>query len=95
MSHLSTDQAAPAAPAPAAAAENTAGQYKAVEGSENFSGSTLLVEAYSAIWIVLMAWILLLWRKQGTMAERLDDLERTIDRAAAAAEKKAAKAKAS
>ena len=73
-----------------------AGEYVAVEGGgEHFNGQTLMVEAYAAIWVILMTWILVLWRKQATMTERLDDLERTLDRAAAAAEKKAARAKAS
>jgi CcmD family protein len=67
------------------------------DGRENFNGGTLLVEAYAAIWLVIMGWILLLWRKQASMRDRLDDLERTIDRAAAERERteKKAKAKAS
>ncbi len=89
MSRGEMNQGEPAA-APATATTTTpAGQYVAVEGSEHFNGSTLLVEAYAAIWVVLMGWIYLLWRRQTTMTERLDDLERTLDRAAAAAEKKA------
>ena len=36
----------------------------------------------------------MLWRKQAVLGERLDGLEKSIDRAAAAAEKKASKAKA-
>jgi CcmD family protein len=64
-------------------------EFAAVDpNAEQYSGSTLVVEAYAAIWIILMAWIFLLWRKQASLAERLDDLERTIDRAAAAAEKR-------
>ena len=55
------------------------------------AAATLLVEAYAAIWLVLMAWIFLLWRKQASLGERLDGLERTIDRAAAELEKKAAR----
>ena len=70
--------------------DDRATQFTAVDpNAEQYSGSTLLVEAYAAIWIILMAWIFLLWRKQASLAERLDDLERTIDRAAAAAEKRA------
>ena len=52
-------------------------------GKEMRSGETLLVEAYSLIWILLMGWLIFLWRKQGAMNARLDDLERAIDRAAA------------
>jgi CcmD family protein len=66
-----------------------AGEFTAVEGKEHFNGETLMVEAYVAIWVVLMAWILFLWRKQASMSLRLDDLERAIDRAAALAEKNA------
>lgn len=70
--------------------DDRATEFTAVEGGEHYAGSTLLVEAYAAIWLVLMAWIFLLWRKQASLGERLDGLERTIDRAAAELEKKAA-----
>lgn len=73
--------------------DDRATEFTAVEGGEHFSGSTLLVEAYAAIWLVMMAWIFLLWRKQASLNERLEGLERTIDRAAAELEKKASKAK--
>ena len=63
--------------------------------AERYDGNTLLVTAYVAIWVVLMGWILLLWRKQAAIAHRLEGLERTLDRAAATADKKAIKAKAS
>lgn len=84
-----------AAPAPSKASPSDAPDARSTEFTavdtnvEHFNGSTLLVEAYAAIWVVLMAWIFLLWRKQASLSERLDDLERTIDRAAASAEKKA------
>jgi CcmD family protein len=90
----------PAAPAPPSGAvpDERATEFTALTGvdgtTEVYSGSKLLVGAYVAIWVVLMVWILLLWRKQASLAERLDGLERTIDRAAAAAEKAEKKAKA-
>jgi hypothetical protein len=77
-----------AAPTPAGA-DDRATEFTAVDGGEHYSGSSLLVEAYAAIWLILMAWIFMLWRKQATLGERLDGLERTIDRAAAEIEKKA------
>jgi CcmD family protein len=81
-------------PAPQAP-DDRATEFTAVDANaERYSGSTLMVEAYAAIWLILMIWIYMLWRKQASLAERLDDLERTIDRAAESAEKKA-KAKAS
>ena len=51
-------------------------------------GTTLLVEAYSAIWIIMMGFVLLGWRKQGALGLRIDDLEKAIDKSAAAKEKK-------
>jgi hypothetical protein len=62
--------------------------FQAVEGgTETRSGETLLVSAYSALWLILMAWLALMWRKQASVSTRIDDLERAIDRAAAKAEK--------
>ncbi len=60
-----------------------------VEGgsTEQHSGATLLIEAYAVLWIILMTWLFLLWRKQSTLHAKLDDLERTLDRAAAAQKK--------
>ena len=82
--------------APQSAPDDRATEFTALDpNAERFSGPTLVVEAYAAIWLILMIWIFMLWRKQASLAERLDDLERTIDRAAESAEKKASKAKAS
>ena len=70
--------------------DSRATDFRAVEGgaAEQYSGATLLVEAYAAIWLILMAWLLLMWRKQAKLAERLDGLEAAIDRAEAAKNKK-------
>lgn len=54
---------------------------------EQYSGSSLMVAAYVAIWVILMAWLLVLWRRQASIAARLDGLEAAIDRAAAAGAK--------
>jgi CcmD family protein len=88
--------AAPAAPPATMAATpaDRATEFTAVEGGEHYNGSTLMVVAYAAIWVLLMGWIYMLWRKQAVLGDRLDGLERSIDRAAAAAEKKAPAAKA-
>jgi hypothetical protein len=73
--------------------DDRATEFTAVQGgNERYSGQTLLVEAYAAIWLILMAWLFLLWRKQATLTERLDGLEAAIDRAAKAQETKAKKA---
>ena len=64
-------------------------EFAAVDGNEHYNGNTLMVVAYAAIWVLLMGWIYMLWRKQALLADRLEGLERSIDRAAAAAEKNA------
>jgi len=63
--------------------DNRATDFKPVEGAaaEQYSGGKLMVEAYAAIWLILLAWIYLLWRKQASLAQRLDGLEAAIDRA--------------
>ncbi|WP_394837468.1 hypothetical protein LVJ94_11220 [Pendulispora rubella] len=59
-------------------------QFQAVDaGGETRSGSTLMVEAYVVLWVILMGWILLLWRKQAALNARIDDLDRVLDKAAA------------
>ena len=83
-----TTATAPASPAPTSGAEDRSTTFQAVEtGTEAHSGSTLMVEAYAVLWVILMGWIVLLWRKQSGLHARLDDLERAIDREAIAAEK--------
>jgi hypothetical protein len=61
-------------------------------GNEVHSGTTLMVEAYAAIWMVVMFWLILLWRKQATLNGRIDELGKAIDRAAAKQVPTAAKA---
>ena len=65
--------------------DSRATDFRPVEGSaaDRYSGGTLLVEAYAAIWLILMAWLVLLWRKQATLTSRIDGLEAAIDRAVA------------
>ncbi len=81
-----SSSAATAAPSAPSSPDSRATDFRAVEGgvTEQYSGATLLVEAYAAIWLILMAWIFLMWRKQATLAARLDGLEAAIDRAEAA-----------
>ncbi len=63
--------------------------FQSVEGGpETHSGSNLLVAAYVVLWVILMAWLFGLWRKQANLHAKIDDLEKTLDRAAAKLEKK-------
>jgi CcmD family protein len=68
-----------------AAPDDRSTTFQAVEGNqkEQYSGSALLVTAYAALWIVLFAWVAIVWRKQSALNARLDDLEKVIDKAAA------------
>ena len=60
-------------------------EFVAVDGMrEQYNGATLLVTAYSLLWILLMGFLLMLWRKQQALGRRLDGLEAAIDRAVAA-----------
>lgn len=67
------------------------GPFRHVEGGQEREvmqvdklGATLMVEAYVVLWLLLMGWIWLLWRKQAAVNARLDDLERVLDNAAGA-----------
>ena len=81
-------QTAPTASAPAPASTETADSrattFQAVEGGETRSGEVLLVEAYAVLWVILFAWLALMWRKQVRLGERIGDLDRALDRAVAA-----------
>ncbi len=49
--------------------------------TEHYSGLSLMVEAYAAIWLILMAWLFLIWRKTSNLTARVDGLEQAIARA--------------
>jgi CcmD family protein len=47
------------------------------------SGGTLLVEAYAAIWLILLGFLLVSWRRQGRIDQRVDELEKALARTGA------------
>jgi hypothetical protein len=56
--------------------------FQAVQGEpEHYSGEALLVSAYAILWVILLSWVALVWRRQNALNVRLDDLEREIDKA--------------
>jgi hypothetical protein len=60
--------------------------FRAVQGEpEHYSGEALLVSAYAILWLILLSWVALVWRKQNAIVARLADLEREIDKADRAA----------
>jgi|HubBroStandDraft_5_1064220.scaffolds.fasta_scaffold1589944_1 hypothetical protein len=63
--------------------DDRATTFQAVKGEpEHYSGETLLVSAYAVLWVIVLAWVALAWRRQAALTSRLDDLERVIDEAA-------------
>jgi hypothetical protein len=72
-------------PAPAASSPDArATGFQGVDGgAEQYSGATLMVEAYSAVWLLVLGWVVLLWKKQAALTTRLAGLEAAIDKAAA------------
>jgi hypothetical protein len=59
--------------------------FQPVEGpQQHYSGEGLLVTGYAILWVILLTWVALVWRKQRALDTRIRDLEREIDKAAAA-----------
>ena len=59
-------------------------EFRAVEGgTEMVSGGTLLVEAYCALWLILLAFLLVSWRRQAHIDRRVDELEKALARSGA------------
>jgi hypothetical protein len=55
--------------------------FRRVEGGgETTSGSVLLIEAYAALWLILLAFLFVSWRRQSRIDERVADLERSFAR---------------
>jgi hypothetical protein len=59
--------------------------FQAVQGgeAEHYRGEVLLVSAYAIVWVMVLSWVALMWRKQSAMGARLDDLRRVLEKAAA------------
>jgi hypothetical protein len=75
-----------AATQPAATSEpaQRSAEFRAVEGgTEMVSGGTLLVEAYAALWLILLAFLLVSWRRQARIDARVDELEKAVARGGA------------
>ena len=69
---------------PPASPDDRATEFKSVgDTGEHYNGYTLMVEAYAAIWLILMVWLVMLWRKQASLTARVIGLEAAIDRAIA------------
>jgi hypothetical protein len=76
-------------------AEDRSTSFRAVQGgNEMQSGEKLLVEAYAVFWLALFGLVLLSWRRQRKIDERVASLEGAIAAARAqASREKASKAR--
>jgi hypothetical protein len=80
----STGDATPGNGPPGTTAEDRSTTFRPVTGGEELqSGEKLLVEAYAAIWVILFAVVLMSWRKQRAVDDRLNGLEASIAKARA------------
>jgi CcmD family protein len=83
MSQADTTDTPSAAPSSSGTPDDRATTFQAVKGEpEHYHGETLLVTAYAALWVIILVWVALVWRKQASLTTRLDDLERVIDETA-------------
>jgi CcmD family protein len=75
------------APAPASSAapkssDDRATTFRAVEGGTQMqSGEKLLVEAYAAIWIITMVFVVSIFRRQKRIDARITSLEGALEKA--------------
>lgn len=83
-----------ASPTTTTSADDRATSFRAVQGgNEMQSGERLLVEAYAVIWLVLFGLVLLSWRRQRKIDDRVSSLEGALAVARAqASREKASKA---
>jgi hypothetical protein len=86
---LPRPEASAAPPAPTTTpsvpgAEDRSTSFRPVAGGNELqSGEKLLVEAYAAIWIILLAMVLFSWRRQRGMDDRMNMLDAAIAKARA------------
>ncbi len=75
---------APASSAPAApkTADDRSTAFRAVEGGTQMqSGEKLLVEAYAAIWIITLVFVVSVFRRQKRIDARITSLEAALEKA--------------
>jgi hypothetical protein len=67
------------APADTEAAAPRETTFRPVEGGrETTSGELLLIEAYAALWIILLGFLFISWRRQSRIDARVAELERSF-----------------
>ncbi len=82
MNATDDNAGAPATGAPLSPADRST-EFVAVQGgSESTSAEVLLVAAYLLMWAILLAFLLLTWRKQSRIEARLSELDGELRRRA-------------
>ncbi|NUP13032.1 MAG: hypothetical protein HOW73_43890 [Polyangiaceae bacterium] len=81
MSYQANDNPAPASSATPAG--GTEGLKPVANEPETTSGEALLVSAYAVLWVALMVFIVLAWRRTRGLEDKVGTLERAIERARA------------
>lgn len=82
----------PPQPTSASSPDGRATDFQAVENApEHYNGEKLVVGAYAFIWVAMMVWLGLMWKRQAGFAARIEGLERAIDRAESRLEGKGAR----
>lgn len=77
---------APPAPSSTAAPASSAGGATAYEGAssanppESQSGEALLVVAYMLVWVAVLAFVAVAWRRTRGLESRLDTLEQALEK---------------
>lgn len=56
--------------------------------AEGRSGTSLLVAAYVVLWVILLGFVMYVWRKQTRVAKRMDAIDAALDRLAASQDEK-------
>ena len=80
MSALDENAGTPPAGTPLTPADRST-EFVAVQGgTEGTSAETLLVVAYLVMWAILLGFLLLTWRKQSRIEERLSDIDAALKR---------------
>lgn len=81
-----------AAPASSAApAATTSSPGKPIDDNQMQSGEALLVEAYMVIWVLVLGYVFLAWRRTRALEDKMETLEAALQKTRAAAESAAKK----
>jgi CcmD family protein len=55
--------------------------FTAVEGGgDTTSAEALLVTAYGVMWVILLGFVFMSWRRQGALAQRIDEIEKALSK---------------